>query len=350
MFFVMLLLFGLSTADWGTFLASVIRQIRGLLIENPEQPLQDKFDIVAQSILHFNIAGVYLSMFSYLVGDAFVVWRAWVLCAEYRKAAMLPIVLLTCALAITLVTTTFERNFLLTGSNHSRLIVRYTQGVIIMLEFFANVAATLLIARVAWLQRELIDTRLKLVPKMRTRKLVMLVIESGVLLWIVWILLIIFQYGVDNGTVPGNLFTASSIQLIAMHVTAVIVLLARKSTVWDLSDTPGPDTSQTVSRFAAAPGRARGVSASVSVSRQHRRSQPSVIQLRSARDTAARAESERTTGIATVHERAGDGVGDEDEDDSENENEIGHVNGEDQGGNHALEEKPRLDEEKYSPV
>ena len=47
-------------------------------------------------------------------------------------------------------TTTFERNFLLTGSNHSRLIVRYTQGVIIMLEFFANVAATLLIARVAW--------------------------------------------------------------------------------------------------------------------------------------------------------------------------------------------------------
>ena len=136
-----------------------------------------------------------------------------------------------------------------------------------------------------------------------------------------------------------------------MHVTAVIVLLARKSTVWDLSDTPGPDTSQTVSRFAAAPGRARGVSASVSVSRQHRRSQPSVIQLRSARDAAARAESERTTGIATVHERAGDGVGDEDEDDSENENEIGHVNGEDQGGNRVLEEKkPRLDEEKYSPV
>lgn len=115
MLFVMLLLFGLSTADWGTFLASVIRQIRGLLIENPEQPLQDKFDIVAQSILHFNIAGVYLSMFSvsfcpariiktmlnhdqYLVGDAFVVWRAWVLCAEYRKAVILPIVLLTCAL------------------------------------------------------------------------------------------------------------------------------------------------------------------------------------------------------------------------------------------------------------
>ena len=92
------------------------------------------------------------------------------------------------------------------------------------------------------LQRELIDTRLKLVPKMRTRKLVMLVIESGVLLWIVWvrlhriaparsttscislppqILLIIFQYGVDNGTVPGNLFTASSIQLIVSTPTPI---------------------------------------------------------------------------------------------------------------------------------
>ena len=90
------------------------------------------------------------------------------------------------------------------------------------------------------LQREFIDTRLKLVPKMRTRKLVMLVIESGVLLWVVWvrrhciaparpttscipltsqILLIIFQYGVDNGTVPGNLFTASSVQLIVSTPT-----------------------------------------------------------------------------------------------------------------------------------
>ncbi|ETW83737.1 hypothetical protein HETIRDRAFT_116328 [Heterobasidion irregulare TC 32-1] len=207
-----LTMFAASTSCWAVELVTVLRQIRGILVMQPDQPLENKFAWVNAWVNGMRVSTLYLPMINYILGDAIVVWRAWSLWHDNRKVMALPIGLLACAFG-------YMAKSLTSDTIEIQAAINYAQYATWSLELGTNIAATALIAIKAWQHRRLIrniNTRRRTVGE----RVLALLAESGVLYCLMW---------------------ATSPQIAGIYPTMIIVLVSLQKTVWDLSDIPVGD-------------------------------------------------------------------------------------------------------------
>ncbi|GLB42026.1 hypothetical protein LshimejAT787_1100410 [Lyophyllum shimeji] len=95
MFCVTLATFILATIYWSAYLGGFATQVRGILVDTDIGPLDTgSFDGINKKGLPFANLENWASQLLPMIGDAVVVWRAWVLYDEQRLAMVGPVALL----------------------------------------------------------------------------------------------------------------------------------------------------------------------------------------------------------------------------------------------------------------
>ncbi|ETW84156.1 hypothetical protein HETIRDRAFT_415863 [Heterobasidion irregulare TC 32-1] len=259
-----LVMFASSTASWALGFTVIIKLIENELLVDPDQPLESKYAMVNQSVFGMNISLPYLALVNYLIGDAIVVWRAWVLWRNSPKVMTVPIVLWTCSVGPKSrpkfhdnTEVTFNLSLIIVASvlfgvfqiisisvptHRMGIMTGYSQLASWAFELATNIVATSLIGYKTWTYRRFI--RQNIIGKNRKtsiQKILAILVESGILYCFVWIALIVC------GTVPisgvravdagasADLFLSVSSHIAGIYPTIIVVLVSMQNTVWDVS-------------------------------------------------------------------------------------------------------------------
>ncbi|KIK62792.1 hypothetical protein GYMLUDRAFT_990247 [Collybiopsis luxurians FD-317 M1] len=221
----------LSTVYWIASISTLIQLIQAWFL-SPDPDARS-----APNYLPFFNA---LSLVNYILTDAVVIWRAWVLCSADGKAA-LGVCLFMFFLANISVTATIGIRIAMmiintqTGLLFSRLThgINVTQVATLVMSVLTNSLATSLISIKAWKSRAEIREDLDAAGDTRARagKVFALLIETGVLYSLSCITVLISTViPLKEGTL-GDLYTPVNTQLAGIYPVAVLLLVTENRSV-----------------------------------------------------------------------------------------------------------------------
>ncbi|THH04969.1 hypothetical protein EW146_g10030 [Bondarzewia mesenterica] len=291
-----LIMFGVSSSQWGTQFATVVKQIQGVLIREPDQTLESKYPTVNETTLKLSFVDQYLSSINFLVGDSIIIWRVWVLYDGKRKIMIVPIIPLIIATVTTFLVGGLQSRVLSTNvedpNDIYNILAFWFQVATYGLELATNLAATSLIAYKAWKHRKLIKSALGPRRKTKVEKVLALLVESGVLYCILWILLIGFEF------VPpasfANYFAPTAVHIAGMYPTVIVILVSIDQTVWEMTGILVADSLHHERNLGMLDFAHPRFSLPIEVSRQER-SSGSVLQLGSVQVQSAGRDVQLTT-------------------------------------------------------
>ncbi|THH10903.1 hypothetical protein EW146_g8227 [Bondarzewia mesenterica] len=290
-----LTMFGASSSQWGTQFAVVVKQIQGILIREPDQTLESKYPTVNETTLKLSFVDQYLSSINFLVGDSIVIWRVWILYDGKRKVMIVPIIPLIIATVTTFLVGGLQSRVFSTNvedpNDIYNVLAFWFQVATYGLELATNLAATSLIAYKAWKHRKLIKSALGPRKKTKVEKVLALLVESGVLYCILWILLIGFEF-----VPPGiaNYFTPTAAHIAGMYPTVIVILVSIDQTAWEMTGILVADSVHQGHNLSMLDLAHPRFSLPIEVSRQER-SSGSVLQLGSVQVQSAGRDVQLTT-------------------------------------------------------
>ncbi|KAI0261629.1 hypothetical protein BC834DRAFT_461591 [Gloeopeniophorella convolvens] len=179
----------------------------------------------------------YLPSISSILGDAIVVWRAWVLWERRRNLFIPPVLFLLATIA------TSAAGAVLTFKSASsgrwqEVDIDDTLGyTTFSLTILINLWATSLIWIKAWQHRRFIRSLMgKSTPRTRVEKALTFIIESGALYLCIWV-----TYIVIHVTCPGASFIwhAIVVQLIGIYPTVIVAVVTMRLGTADVLSQPG---------------------------------------------------------------------------------------------------------------
>ncbi|ETW81877.1 hypothetical protein HETIRDRAFT_417928 [Heterobasidion irregulare TC 32-1] len=184
------IMFATSTTYWAFTLTISVMSVQALY--HPDKITLQEGEFIGG----LYIAQMYLPMINYVLSDTVVAWRAWVLWQHNTRISIIPFVPLLGSLGTP------------RGGLFNRLAVYKVKGfksqatdslfAAWVLSLATNVAATILIACKAWRHRRMIKSYLAHGGLRRTQmeKIFALLIESGALYCVLWVLLITTRFSV----------------------------------------------------------------------------------------------------------------------------------------------------------
>ncbi|KAF9258490.1 hypothetical protein L218DRAFT_799160, partial [Marasmius fiardii PR-910] len=226
-------MFFVATGYWIAKLLVLLFQIQNI-VDNTPPPIPTPIDPSTHTEL---ILGAVV-LINYALTDTVVVWRAWVLCSDsYRKYLYIPLFFLCCA-SVTVSATIIIRITIQSiphadGDKSDPRIKVLTRAIDICqvsnygFSLLLNLSATALIALKSWYFRKWIKFELSAIQSHRTRgeKIMLLLIESGVLYCISVIIALVFTViRLPFGTL-GDLYTPVNIQIAGIYPLVVLLLV-----------------------------------------------------------------------------------------------------------------------------
>ncbi|KAI5826148.1 hypothetical protein K523DRAFT_355411 [Schizophyllum commune Tattone D] len=149
---------------------------------------------------------------SYLLGDALVVWRAWVIWSESK---LIRGVLIACGLSFDLVV-----------DLKSWVDDKALNAPMIIAMLLTNAVATALVGVRVWKYRRDIAAALGPVTfGSRVGGLLMLLLESGILYCAIWATIFILEVGVGSMTWSTNILVSGTLHLFATAYPTLVILL-----------------------------------------------------------------------------------------------------------------------------
>ncbi|KAJ8092310.1 hypothetical protein PM082_023913 [Marasmius tenuissimus] len=172
-----------------------------------------------------------------IIGDAIVFWRVWVLCAGDKKLVSVPFVFL---LGTTVCLLGFFGCF---AQNNWPVVNPETCNSLIMsgysLSLVTNIAGTIAIGVQVWLYKKNIRVYLTTYKGGHTEKILVLLLESGVIYSLVWVVQLVVVRDILTPTLGGKvvqqILKAANAQLVGIYPTALIVLVYLQRSMWDSS-------------------------------------------------------------------------------------------------------------------
>ncbi|KAF9077064.1 hypothetical protein BDP27DRAFT_1209574 [Rhodocollybia butyracea] len=226
-----LLMFGASACYWAISLAILIQSVREILITHDDQPIDDRLTMANTIASHLYLAEVYLPMVTFVLGDAMVVWRAYVLWPPGNKWRffVLPVTLLVGSVVTALLVGGWKVKAFHADSDALELELNDTQIVSWSLSLGTNFIATVLISWQAWKQRKFLRNYLGH-SKRRTQveRIFSLLVESGILYCLTQIVLVVTWFvPLPNTTAwASDLIGAAAVQLSGIYPTVIVVLVS----------------------------------------------------------------------------------------------------------------------------
>lgn len=225
-----IIMFATSTSYIGLGLASTVYRIwvllnsGGLAVSSPSSPLVTR-------ILN---AQMYLPIINFIVSDAIVIWRAWVLWERRVIVLLLPAIFFAGTIISAIISAVHDVDVKVSvSSNPDYRVVVLGKIVVWSLTIATNILATLLVAWKAWQHRRVIKKNLgKETRRTRVEKILALLIESGFLYCIIWILFIAANFEVF-GDVGRQIMMSIMVQITGIYPTLVVVLVSLQRTSLD---------------------------------------------------------------------------------------------------------------------
>ncbi|KAF9069465.1 hypothetical protein BDP27DRAFT_1325395 [Rhodocollybia butyracea] len=171
---------------------------------------------------------------NYSLTDGVVVWRAWVLCRnEYSIALSVCIFFLCCTTAsgMSLIAIRIALSVISTARTGTtlKLAVDITQVSGLGLSLITNLIATTIVSMKAWRFREMFFSSGPHRPN--TSRILVLIIESGVLYSISLIIVIVASIIRLPGGTLGDLYTPVNLQLAGIYLLVVLIMVNKNLTL-----------------------------------------------------------------------------------------------------------------------
>ncbi|KAL0566804.1 hypothetical protein V5O48_015200 [Marasmius crinis-equi] len=234
-------MFAISTFFVFTYACIFLEEIRMVFISGVTEPVANKIIAYRMRFTVLSLMQQVMFLVEVVIGDFVVVWRAWVLWSENRKIPLLSVLLLLCS-AVSML------SFLGCFIHYDwPLIVPPTCTALNIstyaLSMATNAAGTAAIGYKAWVHRRVFKKYHFAAGNHRVSKALVLLMESGMVYTLLWVLQLINFIPFIGDSYPGQLvqevFTSISVQLVGIYPTMVIILVYLQRSVWDPS---GSDT------------------------------------------------------------------------------------------------------------
>ncbi|KAJ3785599.1 hypothetical protein GGU10DRAFT_268944, partial [Lentinula aff. detonsa] len=222
-----------------TFMYTVTTMYMAASIANMIQLIQSLFfGFSTRNVINIQIFNA-LFLVNYGLTDGVVVWRAWVLCRYDHRTALLTSVFFLCCALLSEMSTIAVRVTLscLPPSDENAFlslsrVINITQVSNLGLSLLTNLTATGTISFKAWSVTMRLRKMFFTVPsRPRTGKIMVLIVESGVLYSISLItILIATLIPLPKGTL-GDLYTPVNLQLAGMYPLIVLIMVNKNRTL-----------------------------------------------------------------------------------------------------------------------
>ncbi|KAJ7105415.1 hypothetical protein C8R43DRAFT_1140852 [Mycena crocata] len=240
MFAVTTFMYLLSAAYWAYSVADGVDRMHGYVDQaiNPFRPpaSADLTEITQWSPLFNSLTSI-----NYVLSDAVVIWRAWVICMRnHRKylwvaAGFLTITVISVGVTIAFRITGFvvspktslARNSLL---NHA---IDVSQIITLGMSLLSNITATAVVGATAWRHWRTIRATFSEKKNTRTSQILLLVVESGVFYCISSLTVLVASLiRLPQGTL-GNLYSPVNVQIAGAYPTIVLLLVSPQRSLSD---------------------------------------------------------------------------------------------------------------------
>ncbi|KAJ7595462.1 hypothetical protein C8J56DRAFT_922369 [Mycena floridula] len=229
--------------------ASVIESLASTLVQLPELGL-DAAENIPIILTNLAISTDCLIRINYLISDAIVVWRAWVLWSDKWQVHVLLSLCWIGSFVGASIDFAFSTRFFL---GDDRFIPLGPRTLLLTLPLLlTNVVSTSLIAYKAWQYRRQIKSNLNLADNKRTKleKILMLLTESGIIYCLIWVMNVFLGANeLDETTFAYNIITSIVPEITATYPVLIILLVALEKTNLEATLTT-PSFSQDI-RFAS---------------------------------------------------------------------------------------------------
>ncbi|KAJ7592252.1 hypothetical protein C8J56DRAFT_1162630 [Mycena floridula] len=211
---------------------------------------------VERSIINVNLFSETVARLNYLIGDAIVVWRAWVLWTDHPRVHMLLCICLFGTFAGVTVDLAFTSLFALSQfSDTPRSPPNSLRLLILRLPvFLTNFISTVLTAYKVWEYRVEIKQNLGLSHNRKTKveRVLILLTESGSIYCLLWLSLLVFDLkSSDKESLAYAVIISTVPLLVAIYPVITILLLAFQKANLE-STVNGPSFSQSL-EFSSRP-------------------------------------------------------------------------------------------------
>ncbi|KAK7459680.1 hypothetical protein VKT23_009661 [Stygiomarasmius scandens] len=211
--------------------------VHDILLVNPTEPLTDKVDNANARIIELGTPMEALFLLNMIVGDAVVIWRAYVIWSRKKRIIVFPVICLLASLgfAITDVICLTASE----GINHTSVptgsrVCTWSEPIAWALSLLTNFASTSLIAVQAWIMRQDIKKAFDgAAPNKRTWRAMALLIESGFIYCVFWMSELIIFFDIprtSNAFYVWQFFASIGDQLSGIYPTAIIVIVSLQQT------------------------------------------------------------------------------------------------------------------------
>ncbi|KAF7345822.1 hypothetical protein MVEN_01603700 [Mycena venus] len=252
----MVYLYASSLATFALDIVLWVKKTQYLLM-TVHTPLLDRVELANQPIISIFISEVVSSLFSMIIGDSIVLWRAWIICRGRVWVLCVPGIMLFMAFIFGVTNLACQLVELQTLDEPSEVC---THPVIFMWAFSAatNVACTIIIGIKAVQHRKLM--RVFDIPgnsrTLTAQKILALLVESGFIYSLFWLTPVITFTGLTRESpwwYLNEIIVYGSGQIVGMYPTLIIVIVNFHHTIWD--DTPstgGNSATLNTLRFAGS--------------------------------------------------------------------------------------------------
>ncbi|KAI3603998.1 hypothetical protein WG66_000764 [Moniliophthora roreri] len=230
MTFVTATLFATSTALWSMNLAVLFIAIRGFFTKYPNLSLYNRFVQLDFDILPFSLPMEALFMSNMIIGDAVVIWRAWILCKNswLQTLVYIPMVTLLVSFASGY---GIESSAIPEGSK----VCQWGEAIAWGISLLTNVISTTLIATRTWQYRMFLHQGNSQISSQSQRIMVILV-ESGFAYCLFWLSQLVLFFQFDNDTPGAYVYAFLSTmgdQISGVYPTIIIILVYLQRSISD---------------------------------------------------------------------------------------------------------------------
>ncbi|KAL1691692.1 hypothetical protein GGG16DRAFT_124650 [Schizophyllum commune] len=207
------------------FFCAAISVITNALYYLVQLPVYSGKDVrsILQLLFRLDIVGAVTARIEYVLSDAIVVWRAWVIWSDSRIAKGI-LLLCTCG---SLVGAILDAVWHITGKMHPHPVPKAQPLTMLILLMLTNVVATILVAIKVWQYFRDIKSALGLsARKSQVERVLVLLLESGCFYSVVWISFLAVQATIGTSKFTVAELVASVVLSISGIYPTIVVLTA----------------------------------------------------------------------------------------------------------------------------
>ncbi|KAK1218285.1 hypothetical protein PQX77_019034 [Marasmius sp. AFHP31] len=215
----------------------ILKGIQHVFVDNVGMSFLDKQIAFADTFTVLGSVQESVVPLEIFIGDLIVFWRVWVLCTGQRRLVVLPFAFLLATAACSLgILGCFAQNdwpIVDPPACGSLILSAYS------LSAATNISGTIVIGLKVWYYRKNVGAYLGKHKRGRTEKILTLLLESGVVYSLLWIVQIIMVRTRPPATfsaeVVRQIFRVTIVQLVGIYPTLLVVLVYLQRSLWDAS-------------------------------------------------------------------------------------------------------------------